>query len=154
MTLGNKIKQKREEKNLSQEKLAELLGLSRQTIYNFENDLTLPNSKDLKNIARELECTYNYLLNDEEIECKPKETGLYTDIKKNWPKIYIVFLILSIVFGTIGIVELITIFSISSSYGMGVLALLFIIPAVTFIVSITLFIISMFIFYKRLKLKK
>ena len=38
--IGSKIKAARIEKNLTQEQVAELLGVSRQTISNWENDLS------------------------------------------------------------------------------------------------------------------
>lgn len=42
MTLGEKIKQAREKKNLSQEELAEKLGVSRQAVSKWENDNAIP----------------------------------------------------------------------------------------------------------------
>ena len=42
MTLGHRIQQKRKEKGLSQEKLGEQLNVSRQTVYKWENDPTIP----------------------------------------------------------------------------------------------------------------
>lgn len=42
MTLGEQIKQKREEKNLSQEELAEQIGVSRQAVSKWESDLSVP----------------------------------------------------------------------------------------------------------------
>ncbi|MGE4571300.1 MAG: helix-turn-helix transcriptional regulator [Candidatus Izemoplasmatales bacterium] len=48
MTIGQKIKLKRESLSLSQEQLAHLLNTSRQTIYHWENDITSPNMNDLQ----------------------------------------------------------------------------------------------------------
>ena len=42
MTLGQRIQKKRKEKGLSQEKLGEQLNVSRQTVYKWENDQTIP----------------------------------------------------------------------------------------------------------------
>ncbi len=42
MTIGKMIVKLRREKRISQEKLAELLGISRQTLSNYENDITSP----------------------------------------------------------------------------------------------------------------
>lgn len=42
MTLGQQIKQARENKNLSQEELAEQLGVSRQAVSEWENDTSIP----------------------------------------------------------------------------------------------------------------
>ena len=41
MTLGQRIAQKRKELGLSQEALGDQLGLSRQSIYKWESDLSL-----------------------------------------------------------------------------------------------------------------
>lgn len=42
MTLGEQIKLKREEKNLSQEELAGRIGVSRQAVSKWESDLSVP----------------------------------------------------------------------------------------------------------------
>ena len=42
MTLGQRIQKKRKEKGLSQEKLGEQLNVSRQTVYKWGNDPTIP----------------------------------------------------------------------------------------------------------------
>ena len=42
MTLGQRIAQKRKELGLSQEGLGEQLGVSRQAIYKWESDASLP----------------------------------------------------------------------------------------------------------------
>ena len=42
MTLGSKLAQERKLKNLTQEQLAELLGVSRQAISKWESDLAFP----------------------------------------------------------------------------------------------------------------
>ncbi len=49
MTIGKTIKQLRLTHNLSQEVLAEQLGVSRQTISNWENDRTVPALDYMKN---------------------------------------------------------------------------------------------------------
>lgn len=47
MTLGEKLKQYRKIKGLSQEKVAELLDVSRQAVTKWENDQTVPNMANL-----------------------------------------------------------------------------------------------------------
>ena len=42
MTLGEQIKEARENKNYSQEELAELCGVSRQAVSKWENDISVP----------------------------------------------------------------------------------------------------------------
>lgn len=47
MKLGEKLQELRKEKDLSQEKIAELIGVSRQAVSKWENDLSYPDSKNL-----------------------------------------------------------------------------------------------------------
>ncbi len=56
MTLGEEIKQAREEKNLSQEDLAEQLGVSRQAVSKWENGIAFPQgiNRDMLNKILEL----------------------------------------------------------------------------------------------------
>ena len=42
MTIGEKIRTKRQEKGLTQDELAYKCNVSRQTIYKWENDIALP----------------------------------------------------------------------------------------------------------------
>ena len=42
MTLGNKIVELRKKRNLTQEQLSEKLGITRQTLSNWEKDITNP----------------------------------------------------------------------------------------------------------------
>ena len=51
MTLGQRIQKKRKEKGLSQEKLGEQLNVSRQTVYKWENDQTIPELFNLIGMA-------------------------------------------------------------------------------------------------------
>lgn len=64
--MKTKIRERREELNLSQEDLAQRVGLTRVTICNIEND-TYADFKvsNLKKIARALNCTLAYLLCEE-----------------------------------------------------------------------------------------
>lgn len=51
MTLGEKIKDLRKQTNISQEELAEKLGVSRQAVTKWESDAGLPDIINLKSIA-------------------------------------------------------------------------------------------------------
>ena len=51
MTLGEKLKSCRTKKKLSQEKVAELVGVSRQAVTKWENNQTVPNSNNLITLA-------------------------------------------------------------------------------------------------------
>ena len=51
MTLGEKLKSYRTNKKISQEKVAELVGVSRQAVTKWENDQTVPTSSNLITLA-------------------------------------------------------------------------------------------------------
>lgn len=51
MTLGEKLKACRSSKGISQEKVAELVGVSRQAVTKWENDQTTPSSDNLMALA-------------------------------------------------------------------------------------------------------
>ncbi|MCH5269023.1 MAG: helix-turn-helix transcriptional regulator, partial [Lachnospiraceae bacterium] len=55
MTLGEQIKQAREEKNLSQEALAEYMGVSRQAVSKWENDTAIPQGTNKEMLAQVLD---------------------------------------------------------------------------------------------------
>ena len=68
MTLGQRIQQKRKEKGLSQEKLGEQLNVSRQTVYKWENDQTVPELFNPIAMAEILDVRVGWLINEEENE--------------------------------------------------------------------------------------
>lgn len=66
MTIGQKIAQKRKELGLSQEALGEQLGVSRQAIYKWESDTTLPEIEKLIALSRIFSVSVGWLLGEEE----------------------------------------------------------------------------------------
>jgi transcriptional regulator with XRE-family HTH domain len=52
MNLGNKIIELRKKNNLSQEELAEKVGVTRQTISKWELEETSPDIKQAKNLSK------------------------------------------------------------------------------------------------------
>ena len=62
MTLGQKIAQKRKELGLSQEALGEQLGVSRQAIYKWESNATLPEIEKLIALSRIFSVSVGWLL--------------------------------------------------------------------------------------------
>ena len=58
MTLGEQIKEERENKNYSQEELAELCGVSRQAVSKWENDISVPQgaNRETLNEVLGIEC--------------------------------------------------------------------------------------------------
>jgi len=72
MTVGQRIAQKRKELGLSQEALGEQLGVSRQAIYKWESDTTLPEIEKLIALSRSFGVSVDWLLGEEELSA-PKE---------------------------------------------------------------------------------
>lgn len=68
MTLGEKIASARKEKGMTQEMLAEQLGVTRQAVARWENGLSVPDAGMLVRIAGALDTTVNDLLGEEEPE--------------------------------------------------------------------------------------
>lgn len=66
MTVGQRIAQKRKELGLSQEALGEQLGVSRQAIYKWESDATLPEIEKLVALSRTFSVSVGWLLGVEE----------------------------------------------------------------------------------------
>lgn len=62
MSLGNNLYNARRKKGLSQETVAEILGLSRQTVSKWETDETLPNVFQAKEMARLYELSLDDLM--------------------------------------------------------------------------------------------
>jgi len=65
-TIASNLIRYRKEMRLSQEKLATIVGLTRQSINNYEKAKTLPDSKILSALAKALEVTLDDLLRTEE----------------------------------------------------------------------------------------
>ena len=65
MTLGEKIAKQRKEQNLTQEQLAQLLGVSRQTISKWESDIAYPETDKLIRLGDIFHCSMDYLLKEE-----------------------------------------------------------------------------------------
>ena len=80
MTIGEKIIELRKKENLTQEKLAEKLNISRQKICNWESDSTSPDIKQAKELTQIFKISLDDLLsNDTEVECK-KEKDILKDL--------------------------------------------------------------------------
>lgn len=68
MTLGQQIASARKEKGMTQEMLAEQLGVTRQAVARWETGLSVPDAGMLVRIAGALDTTVNDLLGEEEPE--------------------------------------------------------------------------------------
>jgi transcriptional regulator with XRE-family HTH domain len=88
MTFGEKLKKSRNEAGLSQEKLAELIMVSRSAVAKWETDKGMPDINNLKLIAQALNISIDYLLDNENsldmsVIRKPINLNDYTDGKVN-----------------------------------------------------------------------
>ena len=75
MTIGEKIAKQRKELNYTQEQLADILGVSRQSISKWESDLAYPETEKLIKMGKLFDCSMDYLLNEEITE----KSGLRTE---------------------------------------------------------------------------
>jgi len=72
MTLGEQIKQAREQKNLSQEELAEQLDVSRQAVSKWENNTSVPQGANREMLSKVLELEFA------DIENVPGKTNIFS----------------------------------------------------------------------------
>lgn len=90
MKLGNNLFQARKKVGLSQEMVAEKLGISRQTISKWETDETLPDIYQSKKLAKLYNLTLDELIEFDvdlkEIEQVIKNTNEEKEAKINWTK--------------------------------------------------------------------
>lgn len=102
--LGENIYKLRKEKKLSQEQLAEQIGVSRQTISNWELNETSPNPEQLKLLSKSLNISIDELLNNdvntvlvEKISNTEKLAGIIIKLLKILGILFIIFLIIDII---------------------------------------------------------
>lgn len=65
MTLGEKITKQRKELNYTQEQLADILKVSRQSISKWESDIAYPETDKLIQLGKLFDCSMDYLLKEE-----------------------------------------------------------------------------------------
>lgn len=102
--LGEKIYNLRKKKKLSQEDLAELIGVTRQTISNWELGETSPNPLQLKQLSKTLNISIDELLDNdtknilvERVSNTERLAGIIIKILKGIGIAFIIFLIINIV---------------------------------------------------------
>ncbi len=106
MSFGQRLLEIRKSKNISQEMLADRIGVTRQTISNWEMNITVPNVSDLRNIVKELQVDYNELLAD-----YPEKGETSNNINEPVKLIIKIFKIIGIII-VLGIVTTISLFII------------------------------------------
>lgn len=65
MNLGDKLTKLRKENNYTQEQLADIFDVSRQTISKWENNIAYPETEKLLKIGELYKCSMDYLLKDD-----------------------------------------------------------------------------------------
>lgn len=65
MTIGEKIYKVRKDLALSQEEFAFRIGVSKQTVFNWENGLACPKLSRLKKISEEFDVNINYFIEED-----------------------------------------------------------------------------------------
>lgn len=76
LTFGEKIKQARKQKNLTQKQLADLIGAAHNSISDWENNKNKPDPDTIELLCGILKITPNYLLASTEDDFSPKEKAL------------------------------------------------------------------------------
>lgn len=89
MTFGEKLYKLRKENNYTQEQLAEILGVSRQSISKWESDIAYPETDKLIKMGKLFDSSLDYLLNNDvtekqHIELKGTEEKLLHIFKKHF----------------------------------------------------------------------
>ena len=79
MTLGEKIARQRRELNYTQEQLADILGVSRQSISKWESDIAYPETDKLIELGKIFDCSLDYLLKEEITEKDGVQTTGFTE---------------------------------------------------------------------------
>lgn len=71
MNIGNKIIELRKKNNLTQEKLSEKIGVARQTLASWENNITIPNLEQASILSKELKISLDELVDNKlDVVCK------------------------------------------------------------------------------------
>ncbi len=125
MTLGEKIVKQRKELNYTQEQLADILGVSRQSISKWESDIAYPETDKLIELGKLFSCSMDYLLKDEVTEKSGAQVSDFTEkveeisrklmTDKNKNKAKKIVKVIGIIFGvvlTIDIISMILYFGI------------------------------------------
>ena len=92
MNLGNNLFHARKRKDLSQEEVAEKLGVSRQTVSKWETDETVPDIRQSKKMAvmygMSLDELINFDIDLEKIQDAIDNTGRETEEKVDWTGVW------------------------------------------------------------------
>jgi transcriptional regulator with XRE-family HTH domain len=88
MKIGEKIAKARIDINLTQDQLAELLEVTRQTISKWESDLTFPETAKIARLAEVLKVSCDYLLRDDKSVTNEVSMQSSNSYDVDWTKLY------------------------------------------------------------------
>lgn len=88
MSVGDKIQQIRIEKGYSQELVAEQLGVSRQAISKWENDISSPSTDNLIQLSNFFDIPLDYLLKDKKLANNINNKAILYPSEKVYKKRY------------------------------------------------------------------
>ena len=84
MVIGEKITELRKKYNYTQEKLAERIGVTRQTLSNWESNITSPDLNQASLLCKELKININDLLDNElELDVKDNSNNILNKLVGN-----------------------------------------------------------------------
>lgn len=88
MKTGDKIAKARKDANLTQDQLAELLDVTRQTISKWESDLALPETGKIAKLADVLNVSCDYLLKKDKAAANETVVSNESGYVVDWSKLY------------------------------------------------------------------
>ena len=89
MTFGEKLSKLRKESNYTQEQLADILEVSRQSVSKWESDIAYPETDKLIRIGKLFNCSMDYLLNENITEkTATKETSFVQKCKTAFKNLF------------------------------------------------------------------
>lgn len=82
MTCGEKIQKLRKDSGYTQEDLADILSVSRQSVSRWESDIAFPETDKLITLAKLFKCSIDYLLNPDNNDIKEVKESKTVDVKR------------------------------------------------------------------------
>lgn len=88
MTFGEKLSKLRKEYNYTQEQLADLFGVSRQSVSKWESDIAYPETDKIIEMGKLFDCSMDYLLKESVTEkCGANAKGFVEKVEKTGKRI-------------------------------------------------------------------
>ena len=140
MDIGNKLQRARTNANLTQEQVAEKLGISRQTLSNWENEKTYPDIISVVTLSDLYHVSLDYLLKDKEENTMTNYLD-YLEESTNTVKSRIKwaeFLVVAIYLAIWALAAIVFWFFTgpSDAFGFGLVYMMILIPVTTFVLSL------------------